>query len=71
VSIGAEEYYVLDHVLYTQYFTDRGHALHYNYWRPDYYFGNIRSSHGCVGMRLADAKFFWDYLTTGSRVTIH
>ena len=70
-AIGAEEYYVLDHVLYTQYFTTAGHALHLNYWRDDYYFGNIRSSHGCVGMRLADAKFFWDFATIGTRVTVH
>jgi lipoprotein-anchoring transpeptidase ErfK/SrfK len=70
VAIGAEEYYVLDHVLYTQYFTDRGHALHLNYWRDDSYFGRVRSSHGCVGMRLADAKFFWDFATFGTRVVV-
>ncbi len=70
-SIAAEEYYVLDHVLYTQYFTDRGHALHLNYWRDDSYFGRVRSSHGCVGMRLADAEFFWNFATVGTRVTIH
>lgn len=70
-AIGAEEYYVLDHVLYTQYFTDKGHALHLNYWRDDSYFGRVRSSHGCVGIRLADAKFFWDFATFGTRVTIH
>ncbi len=69
-AIGAEEYYVLDHVLYTQYFTTKGHALHLNYWRDDYYFGRIRSSHGCVGMRLADAKFFWDFATFGTRVVV-
>jgi lipoprotein-anchoring transpeptidase ErfK/SrfK len=69
-AIGADDYYVLDHVLYTQYFTTKGHALHLNYWREDYYFGRIRSSHGCVGMRLADAKFFWDFATFGTRVTI-
>lgn len=69
-SIGAEEYYVLDHVLYTQYFTSRGHALHLNYWRDNWYFGRIRSSHGCVGMRLADAAFFWDFATIGTRVTV-
>lgn len=70
-AIGAEEYYVLDDVLYTQYFTDRGHALHLNYWRDDSYFGNVRSSHGCVGMRLADAAFFWDFAHIGTRVVIH
>jgi len=70
-AIGAEEYYVLDHVLYTQYFTNRGHALHLNYWRENYYFGRIASSHGCVGMRLADAEFFWRFAGIGTRVTIH
>jgi lipoprotein-anchoring transpeptidase ErfK/SrfK len=70
-AIGAEEYYVLDNVLYTQYFTDRGHALHLNYWRDDSYFGSVRSSHGCVGMRLADAEFFWNFAHVGTRVTVH
>jgi lipoprotein-anchoring transpeptidase ErfK/SrfK len=69
-AIGAEEYYVLDDVLYTQYFTDRGHALHLNYWRDDYYFGSIPSSHGCVGLRYADAEFFWRFATYGTRVEI-
>ncbi len=69
-SIGAEEYYVLEDVLYTQYFTNEGHALHLNYWRPDSYFGEIPSSHGCVGMRLEAAEFFWNFATNGTRVTI-
>ena len=69
-AIGAEEYYHLDNVLYTQYFTTAGHALHLNYWRDDYYFGNIRSSHGCVGLRLADAEFFWRFANVGTRVTV-
>ena len=69
-SIGAEEYYVLDHVLYTQYFTTGGHALHLNYWRDDSYFGHEASSHGCVGMRLAAAEFFWRFASTGTRVTV-
>lgn len=63
--------YVLTNVLYTQYFTWEGHAFHLNYWRPDSVFGNERTSHGCVGMRLDDAKYFWDYLSIGSRVVIH
>lgn len=69
-AIGAEEYYVLEDVLYTQYFTNGGHALHLNYWREDWYFGRIRSSHGCVGMRMADAEFFWRFATYGTRVVI-
>jgi lipoprotein-anchoring transpeptidase ErfK/SrfK len=31
----------------------------------------VRSSHGCVGMRLADAEFFWDFAHVGTRVTVH
>jgi lipoprotein-anchoring transpeptidase ErfK/SrfK len=69
-SIGAEEEYVLENVLYTQYFTNDGHALHLNYWRSDDYFGRIPSSHGCVGMRLADAEFFWRFATQGTRIVI-
>lgn len=70
-SIGAEEYYVLEDVLFTQYFTNQGHALHLNYWRPDSVFGNQRTSHGCVGMRYADAEFFWNFATYGTRVVVH
>jgi lipoprotein-anchoring transpeptidase ErfK/SrfK len=70
-SIGAEEYYVMEDVLFTQYFTNVGHALHLNYWRPDSYFGSVRSSHGCVGMRYADAEFFWNFANVGTRVVIH
>ena len=70
-SIGAEEYYVLNHVLFTQYFTTEGHALHLNYWRPESVFGQTRTSHGCVGMRYADAEFFWNFVGVGSRVVVH
>jgi lipoprotein-anchoring transpeptidase ErfK/SrfK len=70
-SIGAEEYYVLTDVLFTQYFTNQGHALHLNYWRPDSVFGNQATSHGCVGMRYADAEYFWNFATYGTRVVIH
>lgn len=70
-AIGAEEYYVLEDVLYTQYFTDAGHALHLNWWRDPSYFGAVRSSHGCVGMRYNDALFFWNFAHLGTRVVIH
>lgn len=63
--------YLLTGVLYTQYFTYAGDALHLNYWRPDEVFGRERTSHGCVGMRLPDAEFFWRHLGIGSRVMVH
>jgi lipoprotein-anchoring transpeptidase ErfK/SrfK len=69
-AIGAEEYYHLEDVLYTQYFTRGGHALHLNYWRENWYFGRIPSSHGCAGMRLADAEFFWRFAKVGTRVSV-
>ena len=63
--------YVLTDVLFTQYFTHVGHALHLNYWRPAAVFGNQRTSHGCVGMRYNDAAFSWTFLGLGSRVVVH
>lgn len=65
------EYYHLENVLFTQYFTNEGHALHLNYWRPDSYFGNIPSSHGCAGLRYADAAYFWEFARIGTRIVIH
>jgi hypothetical protein len=62
--------YVLKDVLFTQYFTWVGHALHLNYWRPESVFGNQRTSHGCVGMRYTDAEFFWRHARVGDRVVI-
>ena len=63
--------YYLTGVLYTQYFTNGGAALHYNYWSPPEAFGSAAGSHGCVGMRLADAAFFWNFATIGTPVIIH
>lgn len=63
-------YYYTD-VLYTQYFLWTGQALHYNYWVRDEAFGNWASSRGCIGLRLADARFFWDFADIGTEVVIH
>ncbi len=63
--------YDLNHVLYTQYFTNVGHALHDNYWRPLSVFGHEATSHGCVGMVESDALFLWNFLGHGSLVNIH
>lgn len=71
IPIDSPDGYDLQHVMYTQYFTDQGHALHDNYWRPDSVFGSQATSHGCVGMELDDAKFLWDFLSTGARIVIH
>jgi len=62
--------YALTDVLFTQYFTTVGHALHLNYWRPGSVFGNQRTSHGCVGMRYDDAAFFWSHVGMRNRVVV-
>lgn len=66
-SIGAENFYVLKDVLFTQYFTDRGHALHYAWWKNAETIGRP-GSHGCLNLLLADARFFWDWATIGTPV---
>lgn len=63
--------YYLPNVLYTQYFTNSGHALHYNYWVDPAAFGNFPTSHGCIGLMLADAQYFWDFADIGTPVVIH
>jgi lipoprotein-anchoring transpeptidase ErfK/SrfK len=67
-TIGSEDYYDLSNVLYTQYFTAAGHALHYAWWRDSF---GYRASHGCVNMNLDDSFFAWNFLKIGSKVNIH
>lgn len=65
------EQYDVHNVLYTQYFDAEGDALHLNYWQPESVFGHQRTSHGCVGMELHDAQFFWQFTKAGTRLSIH
>ncbi|MBI2939885.1 MAG: L,D-transpeptidase family protein [Chloroflexi bacterium] len=62
--------YRLTGVLHTQYFTWDGTALHYNYWLPDWAFG-VPRSHGCLGLRLADSSFLWNWASLGTPIVIH
>lgn len=71
IPLGAPGSYYLTNVLYTQYITDWGASLHYNYWSRPEAFGAAAESRGCVGMKLEDAKFFWDFADVGTPVTIH
>jgi len=61
-------YYRLENVLYTQYFTTAGHAIHYAWWHNN--FGQPMSF-GCVNLRLSTARWFWDWATIGTRIVIH
>jgi lipoprotein-anchoring transpeptidase ErfK/SrfK len=64
-----EEYHV-ENVLYTQYFTGDGYALHLNYWQPEQFFGNTPTSHGCIGLLLQDAQWLWFFVTPGTKLVI-
>jgi lipoprotein-anchoring transpeptidase ErfK/SrfK len=67
----AQATYDVERVLFTQYFDQKGNALHLNYWRPHSVFGNTPTSHGCVGMELHDAQWLWLFGEPGMRVEIH
>ncbi|HEU0115347.1 MAG TPA: L,D-transpeptidase family protein [Thermomicrobiales bacterium] len=69
-AIGAEDHYKLEDVLFTQYFTDYGHAIHFAWWRTKETIGRP-GSHGCVNTLLEDARFFWDWAALGTPVIIH
>lgn len=62
--------YRLPNVLWAQYFTRWGHALHSNYWKWDSPFG-VPTSHGCVGMKERDAAFFWEFAQVGTPIVVH
>ena len=62
IPLGTPGSYHLTGVLFTQYFTHDGAALHYNYWRSNW---GYTGSHGCLGMNYADSKWFWDWADLG------
>jgi lipoprotein-anchoring transpeptidase ErfK/SrfK len=57
-------------VPYVNYFY-RDYAIHGNYWRPGSYFGNINSSHGCVGVQVDDGAWIFDWAPIGTPVIVH
>ncbi len=63
--------YDVERVLFTQYYDRSGDALHMNYWRPASVFGHQATSHGCVGLQVHDAQWFWLFGFPGMRVEIH
>lgn len=69
IPIDSPNGYYLTDVLYTQYFLN-GYAIHSNYWTPDEVFGTAPASSGCIGMRLADAEFFWNFADIGTPIII-
>lgn len=60
--------YYLKDVLYTQYFTEDGSSIHYNYWKASW---GYAGSHGCLGMNLEDSEWFWEWGELGVPVVVH
>ncbi|MDA8218394.1 MAG: L,D-transpeptidase family protein [Dehalococcoidales bacterium] len=70
LEVQGVDYYNIENVYFTQYFTYRGNAIHYNYWKWDSPFG-VPTSHGCLGIQFDDSRFFWAYTSAGTPVVIH
>ncbi|GAC1320874.1 MAG: hypothetical protein NVSMB2_17120 [Chloroflexota bacterium] len=60
--------YHLEHVLNTQYFTNDGASIHYNYWSSNF---GYSGSHGCLGVDLEVSQFIWNWADIGTPVVIH
>ncbi len=69
-AIGAEDFFDLKNVLFTQYFTDLGHAIHFAWWRTKETIGRP-GSHGCLNLLLDDSRFFWEWAPIGTPVITH
>ncbi len=69
-AIGAESFFKLEDVLFTQYFTDRGHAIHFAWWRTPETIGRP-GSHGCLNLLLDDSRFVWDWAAIGTPLVVH
>ena len=62
--------YFQPHVRWVNYFHGAD-AIHGNYWRPLSYFGNINSSHGCVGLPDDLAVWVYNWAPIGTTVITH
>jgi hypothetical protein len=60
--------YYLTNVLFTQYFTNDGASLHYNYWSSAW---GYAGSHGCLGLSYQNSAWLWGWAHLGTPVVIH
>jgi hypothetical protein len=63
--------YDLTNVLYTQYFTDYGAAIHDNWWKNASSPFGVPTSHGCIGLPESEALKFWNFAHVGTVLNIH
>ncbi|MCE7987970.1 MAG: L,D-transpeptidase [Caldilinea sp. CFX5] len=59
--------YDTPNVPYTMYFF-RGYAIHGAYWHNNF---GTPVSHGCVNMRVAEAKALYEWASVGTEVVVH
>lgn len=60
-------YYYTEDVPWVQYFHN-GYAFHGAPWRDTF---GYSGSHGCVNMKVSDAKWLYDWASTGTKVVSH
>jgi lipoprotein-anchoring transpeptidase ErfK/SrfK len=64
-----EGYYFQPDVPYVMYFDNQGDAIHGVYWHNN--FGQVSSSHGCVGVPVWAAEWLFEWTWIGTPVWIH
>ncbi len=69
LSVDGSSYFQPD-VEWANYFYG-SYAIHGNYWRPNYWFGSINSSHGCVGVTNVDGEWIYNWAPVGTPVITH
>lgn len=65
--VGHEKYYYTQDVPWVQYFY-RGYAFHGAPWRSSF---GYSGSHGCINMRVSDAKWLYNWASMGTKVVSH
>jgi hypothetical protein len=60
--------YVQPNVPWISYFDHSGDAIHGVYWRPASVFGNVNTSHGCIGLPVAEAEWVYNWANVGTTV---
>jgi hypothetical protein len=60
--------YVQPNVPWVNYFDHSGDAIHGVYWRPASVFGNVNTSHGCVGVPVNTGEWIYNWAPIGTTV---
>ena len=63
--------YFQPNVQWVLFFDTSGHSIHGNYWRPLSAFGNLNTSHGCIGVVNSDAEWIYDWAPKGTTIITH